>query len=97
MGKELTQVAGSMIGAVGGSVAGPGGTILGSGAGMAFGSEVFEQIAKKYGAEVLRTNKEHAAERLTDFAFGSVGQAVAPLILKGFKGSLVGFGKEAVK
>ena len=96
MGKELTQVAGSMIGAVGGSVAGPGGTILGSGAGMAFGSEVFEQIAKKYGAEVLRTNKEHAAERMTDFAFGSVGQAVAPLILKGFKGSLTGFGKAAV-
>ena len=97
MGKELSQVVGSMGGAVAGSAIGPGGTILGSGAGMAFGSEVFERVAQKYGAEILRTNKEHAAERMTDFAFGSVGQAVAPLILKGFKGSLVGFGKAAVK
>ena len=97
MGKELSQVVGSMGGAVAGSAVGPGGTILGSGAGMAFGSEVFERVAQKYGAEILRTNKEHAAERMTDFAFGSVGQAVAPLILKGFKGSLVGFGKAAVK
>ena len=97
IGKELTEVVGSMGGAVAGSVAGPGGTILGSGAGMALGGEVFERIAKQYGAEVLRTNKEHAAQRMTDFAFGSVGQAVAPLILKGFKGSLVGFGKAAVK
>ena len=97
MGKELTEVVGSMGGAVAGSVAGPAGTILGSGAGMALGGEVFERIAKQYGAEVLRTNKEHAAERMTDFAFGSIGQAVAPLILKGFKGSLVGFGKAAVK
>jgi len=97
MGKELTEVVGSMGGAVAGSVIGPAGTILGSGAGMALGGEVFERIAKQYGAEVLRTNKEHAAERMTDFAFGSIGQAVAPLILKGFKGSLVGFGKAAVK
>ena len=97
IGKELTEVVGSMGGAVAGSVAGPGGTILGSGSGMALGGEVFERIAKQYGAEVLRTNKEHAAQRMTDFAFGSVGQAVAPLILKGFKGSLVGFGKAAVK
>ena len=97
MGKELSQVVGSMGGAVAGSAVGPGGTILGSGAGMAFGSEGFERVAQKYGAEILRTNKEHAAERMTDFAFGSVGQAVAPLILKGFKGSLVGFGKAAVK
>ena len=42
--------------------------------------------------EVLRTNKEHAAQRMTDFAFGSVGQAVAPLIVKGFKGAITGFG-----
>jgi len=97
MGKELTEVVGSMGGAVAGSVIGPAGTILGSGAGMALGGEVFERIAKQYGAEILRTNKEHAAQRMTDFAFGSIGQAVAPLILKGFKGSLVGFGKAAVK
>ena len=42
---------------------------------------------------MLRTNKEHAAQRLTDFAFGSIGQAAAPLIVKGFKGAITGFGK----
>ena len=97
IGKELTEVAGSIAGAVGGTAVAPGaGTIVGSGAGMALGAELFEKIAKSYGTEVLRTNKEHAAQRMTDFAFGSIGQAVAPLILKGFKGSLVGFGKAAV-
>ena len=37
--------------------------------------EIFERVGQLYGAEVLRTNKEWLAQR-TDFAFGSVGQAV---------------------
>ena len=104
VGKEVTEIVGSMLGTSAGAVAGsvvPGagtaaGAIVGSGAGMAAGAEIFERVGQMYGTEVLRTNKEHAAQRMTDFAFGSVGQAVAPLILKGFKGSLVGFGKAAV-
>ena len=104
--KELTEVAGSAIGTAIGAGAGtvaatPGvgtaaGAIVGSGAGMAVGAELYERVAQQFGTEILRTNKEHAAQRMTDFAFGSIGQAVAPLILKGVKGSLVGFGKSAV-
>ena len=72
-----------------GSFAGPGGTIAGAGGGMALGAEVFERVANQFGSEVLRTNKEHAAQRMTDFAFGSIGQnAAAPLIVKGFKGAI---------
>jgi hypothetical protein len=99
--KEITEVIGSAVGATAGGTAGsivPGagtaaGAIAGSGAGMAAGAEIFERVAKQFGSEVLRTNKEHAAQRMTDFAFGSVGQAVAPLIAKGFKGAITGFGK----
>jgi len=105
--KELTEVASSAIGTVIGAGVGtvaatPGagtaaGAIVGSGAGMAVGAELYERVAQQFGTEILRTNKEHAAQRMTDFAFGSIGQAVAPLILKGIKGSLVGFGKNAAK
>tara|TARA_R100001480_G_scaffold50518_1_gene63821 strand:+ start:736 stop:2727 length:1992 start_codon:yes stop_codon:yes gene_type:complete len=99
--KEITEIVGSAVGATAGGTAGsivPGagtaaGAIAGSGAGMAAGAEIFERVAKQFGSEVLRTNKEHAAQRMTDFAFGSVGQAVAPLIAKGFKGAITGFGK----
>ena len=81
---------GSTVGAVGGSPLGPGGVVVGAGGGMALGAEIFEQVGKKYGTEVLRTNSEHAAQRATDFAFGSVGQVVAPLIIKGGKYVIVG-------
>ena len=101
LGKEAAELVGSMIGASKGAVAGsvvPGagtaaGAIVGSGAGMAAGAELFERVGQLYGAEVLRTNKEWLAQRGTDFAFGSVGQAVAPLLLKPIKGALTGFGK----
>jgi len=93
--KEITEIVGSMGGAaVGTATATPGvGTVVGAGAGMAAGAELFERVAQQYGAEMLRTNKEWAAQRATDFAFGSVGQAVAPLIVKGLKGAVTGFGK----
>ena len=93
--KEITEIAGSIGGAaVGTATATPGaGTVLGAGAGMALGAEIFERVGQQFGAEMLRTNKEWAAQRATDFAFGSVSQAVAPLIVKGFKGAITGFGK----
>ncbi|MEN8703203.1 MAG: hypothetical protein ABF286_03485, partial [Polaribacter sp.] len=106
LGKEASEMVGSIIGttlgATGGSAILPGagtaaGAIAGSGAGMAAGAEIFERVGQKYGAEVLRTNKEHLAQRATDFAFGSVGQAVAPLILKPLKGAITGFGKKGIE
>lgn len=94
IGKEITEIVGSIGGAAGGSAVAPGvGTVAGAGVGMAAGAELFERVAAQYGAEMLRTNKEHASQRLTDFAFGSIGQAAAPLIVKGFKGAITGFGK----
>jgi hypothetical protein len=101
IGKEITEIIGSTVGATAGGTAGsvvPGagtaaGAVAGSGAGMAIGAEIFERVGQAFGAEMLRTNKEHLAQRSTDFAFGSVGQAVAPIIAKGFKGAITGFGK----
>ena len=94
IGKEITEIGGSIAGAVGGTAVAPGvGTVAGAGAGMALGAEVFERVGQTFGTEMLRTNKEWAAQRATDFAFGSIGQAVAPLVLKGFKGAITGFGK----
>ena len=104
LGKEAAELVGSIYGAAKGGVAGSvvpvvgttGGAIVGSGVGMAAGAELFERVGQLYGAEILRTNKEWAAQRGTDFAFGSVGQAVAPLILKPLKGAITGFGKTGV-
>jgi len=94
--KELTEIAGAIGGSVAGTAVAPGvGTVAGAGAGTALGAEVFERVAKQFGSEVLRTNKEYAAQRMTDFAFGSVGQAAAPLVGKVVKGSITGFGKTA--
>jgi len=94
IGKEISEIAGSIGGAASGTVVAPGvGTVAGAGAGMALGAEIFERVGQQFGAEMLRTNKEWAAQRATDFAFGSVGQVVAPLIVKGFKGAITGFGK----
>ena len=104
LGKEAAELVGSIYGAAKGGVAGSvvpvvgtaGGAIVGSGVGMAAGAELFERVGQMYGAEILRTNKEWAAQRGTDFVFGSVGQAVAPLILKPLKGAITGFGKTGV-
>ena len=46
-----------------------------------------------YGAEILRTNKEWAAQRGTDFAFGSIGTSGGTINIKTFKGAITGFGK----
>ena len=84
--KEIVEMITSTGGAIlGTGVGGPVGTIAGSGAGLALGAEIYERIAQQFGTEILRTNEEYAKQRATDFAFGSVGQAVAPLIIKGGK------------
>ena len=104
LGKEAAELVGSIYGAAKGGAAGSvvpvagtaAGAIVGSGVGMAAGAELFERVGQLYGAEILRTNKEWAAQRGTDFAFGSIGQAVAPLILKPLKGAITGFGKTGI-
>ena len=89
--KEASEFIGSVAGAAGGTAINPGaGTVAGAGVGMSAANELFEQVGKIYGTEVLRSNKEHAAQRATDFAFGSVGQLAAPYIMKGFKYAVVG-------
>lgn len=94
--KEITEALASTAGAIGGSMIAPGaGTIVGSGAGMAAGAEAFERVAQMFGTEILRTPEEYARQRATDVAFGSVGQAVAPMIFKTLKYGITG-GKEAI-
>ena len=94
--KEITEALASTAGAIGGSMVAPGaGTIAGSGAGMAAGAEVFERVAQLFGTEILRTPEEYAKQRATDVAFGSVGQAVAPMIFKTLKYGITG-GKDAI-
>mgnify|MGYP003110804008 FL=1 len=104
--KEITEIFGAIggatTGAVGGTAVAPGvgtvaGGIAGAGAGTAAGAEVFERVAQQFGSEILRTNKEHASQRMTDFAFGSVAQLVTPIIGKAIKGSITGFGKTGKK
>ena len=78
LGKEASELVGSIIGASKGAVTGSvvpvvgttAGAVVGSGVGMAAGAELFERVGQLYGAEILRTNKEWAAQRGTDFAFG---------------------------
>ncbi len=98
VGKDITQVATSIGGAVAGSAAGPVGTIAGSGLGLAGGSEIYERFGQLAGTEIDRTFGEYAQSRLEDVALGSVAQAAGPLLLKGtkflFKGSESGVYKE---
>ena len=94
--KEATEFIGSVAGAAGGTMVNPGGgTIAGSGLGMSGAAELFEQVGQQFGTEVLRSNAEHLAQRGTDTIFGSLGQAAAPYIMKGFKFALTG-GKQAM-
>jgi hypothetical protein len=92
--KEITEIVGSTAGAILGTSAGPAGTIVGSGIGLAGGAELFERVAQKFGTEMLRTPEEHAKQRAIDFAFGSVGQAVAPIVFKGAKYAITGGAKK---
>lgn len=92
--KEVTEMIASTAGAIGGSAVGPAGTIAGSGAGLALGAEIFERVAQQFGTEILRTPEEYAKQRASDFAFGSVGQAVAPIVFKGAKYAITGGAKK---
>lgn len=92
--KEITEAISSTVGAVGGTaLAGPAGTIAGSGLGLAAGAEIFERVAQQFGTEMLRTPEEHAKQRVVDVAFGSIGQAVAPFVFQGAKYAITGGSK----
>ena len=95
--KEVVEMLSSTAGAVVGTGAGPAGTIIGSGAGLAAGSEIYERVAQMFGTEILRTPEEYAKQRAVDFAFGSVGQAVAPVIFKGAKYAITGGAKKVAE
>jgi len=84
-GKGITQAITSTAGAIGGSALGPGGTIVGSGAGLAGGSEIYERLGQLAGTEIDRDLKEYAKTRGTEFALGAVAQTAGPLLLRGTK------------
>ena len=92
--KEITEIVGSTAGAILGTSAGPAGTIVGSGLGLAGGAELFERVAQQFGTEMLRTPEEYAKQRLGDIAIGSVSQVVAPFIFKGAKYAITGGAKK---
>lgn len=84
-GKGITQAITSTGGAIVGTAGGPAGTIVGSGVGMAAGSEIYERMGQLAGTEIDRDLKEYATTRGTEFALGAVAQTAGPLLLKGTK------------
>ena len=84
--REAGQVVGGTIGAVKGAAFGAGvGAIPGAGLGTAAGTETIELLGRLAGTEIERDIGDYAVERLGDVAFGAIGQAVGPLVLKGAK------------
>jgi hypothetical protein len=84
--REAGQVVGGTIGAIKGAAFGAGvGAIPGSGLGTAAGTETIELLGRLAGTEIERDIGDYAVERLGDVAFGAIGQAVGPLVLKGAK------------
>ena len=84
-GKGITQAITSTAGAIGGTALGPTGTIAGSGAGLAAGSEIYERLGQIAGTEIDRSLKEYATTRGLEFAIGAVAQTAGPLFLRGTK------------
>ena len=84
-GKGITQAVTSTVGAIGGTTLGPAGTIAGSGAGLAAGSEIYERIGQMAGTEIERDIAEYAKTRGMEFALGAVAQTAGPLLLRGTK------------
>jgi len=84
-GKGITQAVTSTVGAIGGTTLGPGGTVVGSGAGLAAGSEIYERMGQLAGTEIDRDLKEYATTRGMEFALGAVAQTAGPLLLRGTK------------
>ena len=84
-GKGITQAVTSTVGAIGGTTLGPAGTIAGSGAGLAAGSEIYERIGQIAGTEIERDIAEYAKTRGMEFALGAVAQTAGPLLLRGTK------------
>jgi hypothetical protein len=84
--REAGQVVGGTIGAIKGTAFGAGvGAIPGAGLGTAAGTETIELLGRLAGTEIERDIGDYAVERLGDVAFGAIGQAVGPLVLKGAK------------
>jgi len=80
--RPAAQSVGATIGTFLATPSGPVGMAGGAGLGTAAGSEVIELAAKLFGgADIVRTPAELASERITDFAFGSGGQIVAPPVV----------------
>ena len=89
--REAGQVVGGTIGAIKGAAFGAGvGAIPGSGLGTAAGTETIELLGRLAGTEIERDIGDYAVERLGDVAFGAIGQAVGPLVLKGAKRLITG-------
>ena len=84
--REAGQVVGGTVGAIKGAAFGAGvGAIPGAGVGTALGTETVEALGRLAGTDIERSIGEYAVERAGDIAFGSIGQAVGPLVLKGAK------------
>ena len=84
-GKGITQAVTSTAGAIFGTVGGPGGTVVGSGLGLAGGSEIYERMGQLAGTEIDRDLREYATTRGTEFALGAIAQTAGPLLLRGTK------------
>jgi len=96
VGKDITQIAASTAGAIGGSALGPAGTIGGAGLGLAAGSEAYERVAQLAGLEIDRTVGDYLTTRAGEIALGSIAQGVAPVAIKGFKWIIRGGEKDAI-
>jgi len=84
-GKFITQAVTSTGGAMVGAIGGPGGAVVGSGLGLAGGSEFYERIGQIAGTEIDRDIKEYATTRGLEFLLGSTAQAAGPLLIRGAK------------
>jgi len=79
--RDITGIAGSLGASIAAAPGGPGAVIAASGAGLAGGTELIEQLGRMAGTEIDRSLGDHAKERLGEFALGSISQAATPLVL----------------
>jgi len=93
--RDIAGITGSLGAGIAAVPGGPVAVIGASGAGLAGGTELIEQLGRLAGTEIDRSIVDHAKERLGDFALGSISQAALPLVLGGTKFLLRG-GSESV-
>ena len=94
--RDVAGIAGSTAAAIAAAPGGPGAVIAASGAGLAGGTELIEQLGRLAGTEIDRSLVDHAKERLGEFALGSISQAALPLVLGGTKYLLKGGSEKAI-